>query len=128
MHVLVVEDDAEVREFLVRVIREAAWAADAAVNGVDALRDLSAGTYDLVVLDLGLPDVDGFEVCRVLRARGDRTPVLMLTARNAVNDRVRGLDLLLERTREADMRDPRRNFKIILDTHRAAPKALNPRS
>ena len=92
MHVLVVEDDAEVREFLVRVIREAAWAADAAVNGADALRDLGAGTYDLVVLDLGLPDVDGFEVCRVLRARGDRTPVLMLTARNAVNDRVRGLD------------------------------------
>lgn len=92
MRLLVVEDDAEVREFLVRVLGEAAWAADAVATGAGALTALAIGEYDLVVLDLGLPDMDGFAICRALRARGDRVPILMLTARNAVNDRVRGLD------------------------------------
>ena len=92
MRVLVVEDDPEVRDVLTRVIREAAWAVDAAPDGRRALDLLRGNTYDLAVLDVGLPDVDGFELCRQLRAGGDRTPVLLLTARNAVNDRVRGLD------------------------------------
>jgi len=92
MRLLVVEDDPEVSAFLVRVLREAAWAADAVRTGAQALKALAASEYDLVILDIGLPDIDGFEVCRVLRERGDRTPVLMLTARDAVNDRVRGLD------------------------------------
>jgi two-component system copper resistance phosphate regulon response regulator CusR len=92
MRLLVVEDEPEVQAFLLRVLREAAWAADAVPTGQRALEALAVTEYDLVVLDLGLPDIDGFEVCRRLRARGDRTPVLMLTARNAVNDRVRGLD------------------------------------
>jgi len=92
MRVLVVEDDAEVRDFLLRVIREAAWASDGVSDGRAALVALAHGTYDLVVLDVGLPGMDGFSVCRALRATGDRTPVLVLTARNAVNDRVQGLD------------------------------------
>lgn len=92
MRVLVVEDEPEVRDFLLRVVREAAWAADAASDGASALDALAANEYDLVILDLMLPSIDGFEVCRRLRSRGDRTPVLVLTARNAVNDRVRGLD------------------------------------
>ena len=92
MRVLVVEDEPEVRDFLLRVLRETAWAADGAPDGRAALAALAAHEYDLAVLDLGLPDIDGFELCRQLRARGDHTPVLMLTARNAVNDRVRGLD------------------------------------
>ena len=92
MHILVVEDDLEVRDFLLRVLREAAWAADAVDTGQRALDALAVSEYDLVILDVGLPDFDGFEACRRLRARGDRTPVLVLTARNAVNDRVRGLD------------------------------------
>ena len=92
MRVLVVEDDVEVQEFLLRVIVEAAWAADGVYLGKHALDALAVTDYDLVILDVGLPDLDGFEVCRRLRARGDRTPVLVLTARNAVNDRVRGLD------------------------------------
>jgi DNA-binding response OmpR family regulator len=93
MRVLVVEDDLEVRDFLLRVLREAAWVADGVASGQLALdATAEAGRYDLVVLDVGLPDLDGFAVCRELRARGDRTPVLVLTARNAVNDRVRGLD------------------------------------
>ena len=92
MRLLVAEDEPEVRAFLLRVLREAAWAADAARTGTQALKALAASEYDLVILDLGLPDIDGFEVCRIMRERGDRTPVLMLTARDAVNDRVRGLD------------------------------------
>jgi DNA-binding response OmpR family regulator len=92
MRLLVVEDEPEVSAFLLRVLREAAWAADVARTGAQALKALASLEYDLVILDLGLPDIDGFEVCRILRERGDRTPVLMLTARDAVNDRVRGLD------------------------------------
>ena len=92
MRVLVVEDDPEVSDFLLRVVREAGWSAEAAPHGQRALDLLAAAAYDLAVIDVGLPVVDGFEVCRQMRARGDRTPVLMLTARHAVNDRVRGLD------------------------------------
>jgi len=92
VHLLVVEDDPEVSEFILRVLREAAWAADPARDAKQALDALAVGEYDLVILDVGLPDLDGFEVCRRMRSRGDRTPVLVLTARNAVNDRVRGLD------------------------------------
>src|ERR1035437_2631931 len=92
MRLLVVEDEPEVSAFLLRVLREAAWAADAARTGAQALKALAASEYDLVILDLVLPDIDGFELCRLMRERGDRTPVLMLTARDAVNDRVRGLD------------------------------------
>ena len=92
MRLLVVEDDPEVQDFLLRVLREAAWAADAVPSGQRALDALASTEYDLAIIDVGLPDFDGFEVCRRLRARGDRTPLLVLTARNAVNDRVRGLD------------------------------------
>jgi len=92
MRVLVVEDELDVRDFLLRVIREAAWAADGVSSGRAALDTVARTPYDLVVLDVGLPDIDGFSVCRTMRERGDRTPVLVLTARNAVNDRVRGLD------------------------------------
>ena len=92
MRLLVVEDDPEVQAFLLRVLREAAWAADAVPSGQRALDALASTEYDLAIVDVGLPDFDGFELCRRLRARGDRTPLLVLTARNAVNDRVRGLD------------------------------------
>ena len=92
MRILVVEDEPEVSDFLLRVLRDAAWAADPVFTGKAALAAVAVTTYDLVILDLNLPDGDGFSVCRAMRARDDRTPVLMLTARNAVNDRVRGLD------------------------------------
>jgi len=67
-------------------------APDVAASGGDALTALAVNDYDLAVLDVGLPDVDGFEVCRRHRSRGGRTPILMLTARGALDDRVRGLD------------------------------------
>ncbi len=92
MRVLVVEDEPDVRDFLLRVLREAAWAADAAPDGKRGLDAMARNEYDLAVVDVGLPGIDGFELCKRLRARNDRTPVLLLTARNAVNDRVKGLD------------------------------------
>lgn len=92
MRVLVVEDEPELAAFLGRTLREAAWAPDSVTTGAGALEALAVNDYDLVILDLGLPDLEGFEVCRRWRAQGGRTPILMLTARNVLADRVRGLD------------------------------------
>src|SRR5829696_2615231 len=89
--VLVVEDDEEIADVLRRSLRAAGYEVQAATDGVEAL-DLAAGYMpDLVVLDLGLPRLDGVEVCRRLRAEGD-VPILMLTARAETEDRVEGLD------------------------------------
>lgn len=92
MRVLIVEDDPLVGDLLARAVREAAWAADVVASSRGALDALAVAEYDLAVLDVGLPDMDGFEVCRRWRARGGRTPILVLTARGALNDRVSGLD------------------------------------
>ncbi|HSE67121.1 MAG TPA: response regulator transcription factor [Gemmatimonadales bacterium] len=92
MRLLVVEDDPALGEFLVRVLQEAAWAADLAVTGAAALTLLAVNEYDLVILDIGLPGEDGFSVCRTFRTRGGTTPILILTARDALSDRVTGLD------------------------------------
>jgi len=92
VRVLVVEDEPELAAFLGRTLREAAWAPDSVTTGEGALEALAVNAYDLVILDLGLPDLEGFEVCRRWRAQGGRTPILMLTARNVLADRVRGLD------------------------------------
>jgi DNA-binding response OmpR family regulator len=92
MRVLIVEDEAEVADLLQRTLQQAAWAADVARTGADALVALALNDYDLAILDLGLPDGDGAEVCRRWRERGGRTPILMLTARGTLGDRVRGLD------------------------------------
>ncbi len=92
MRILVVEDEPEVAGLLVRALREAAWAPDVVSTGAKALEELAVHPYDLVVLDVGLPDIDGFQVCREFRRRGGRTPILLLTARNGLEDRVTGLD------------------------------------
>ncbi len=92
MRVLIVEDEPEVADLLARALRQAAWASDVAGTGRAALEALAVNPYDLLVLDLGLPDIDGGEVCRRWRAAGGRTPILMLTARAALTDRVTGLD------------------------------------
>ena len=93
MHILVVEDDALLTEGLVRVLSRAGHVVAHAATGNSADQLLTAELFDLIVLDIGLPDIDGFEVLRRLRARHVATSVLILTARDAVEDRVHGLDL-----------------------------------
>ena len=92
MRVLVVEDEKKLGELLGRGLREEGYAADVAGRGEEALWMAHAVPYDAIVLDVMLPGADGFEVCRRLRSDGVWTPVLMLTARDDVDDRVGGLD------------------------------------
>jgi two-component system OmpR family response regulator len=92
MRVLVVEDEKKLGELLGRGLREEGYAADVSDRGEEALWMARAVPYDAIVLDVMLPGVDGFEVCRRLRHDGVWTPVLMLTARDGIDDRVGGLD------------------------------------
>ncbi len=92
MRVLIVEDEASIADFLRRGLAEAGYAVDVAEDGEEAIIWADAAPYDLVVLDRMLPRRDGLSVCRELRGRGLRMPILMLTARDTVDDRVAGLD------------------------------------
>lgn len=92
MRVLLVEDDARIARFVAKGLRERAYAVDIVGNGEEALYQVAINTYDLMILDVMLPGRSGFEVCRELRKSGERMPILMLTARDAVEDRVAGLD------------------------------------
>ncbi|HEY7198963.1 MAG TPA: response regulator transcription factor [Candidatus Dormibacteraeota bacterium] len=92
MEILVVDDDPALRTALDRALKLEGYRVSFAHDGRQALQMMTGGAQDAVILDLGLPLVDGLEVCRRVRERGDRTPVLMLTARDAVTDRVEGLD------------------------------------
>jgi two-component system copper resistance phosphate regulon response regulator CusR len=92
LRILVVEDEPEIADFVVRGLREEGFAVEHAADGDDALHALGGSEWDLVVLDWWLPGRDGLEVLREFRASGRETPVLFLTARDAVADRVRGLD------------------------------------
>jgi two-component system copper resistance phosphate regulon response regulator CusR len=92
MRLLVVEDDPRLARLIARGLREEAYAVDVCENGSDAIVQAVVNTYDAIILDVMLPDVDGFGVVSALRARHVRTPVLMLTARDAVADRIAGLD------------------------------------
>jgi two-component system, OmpR family, response regulator len=92
MRILIVEDEPKLAALVARALREEGHAADIAGNGEDALWMADAAPYDAIVLDVMLPGVDGFEVVRRLRAQRLWTPVLLLTARDAVQDRVGGLD------------------------------------
>jgi two-component system response regulator MprA len=92
VNVLLVEDDPAVRGAVERALRHAGHRPTLATDGVRALEEATAGPFDAVILDLGLPRLDGLEVSRRLRAAGNRVPILMLTARAAIADRVEGLD------------------------------------
>jgi two-component system copper resistance phosphate regulon response regulator CusR len=92
MRLLLVEDDSRIARFVAKGLREQAYAVDIAGTGDDALYQAEINTYDLIILDVMLPGRDGFEVCRALRKSGLRTPILMLTARDGVDDRIKGLD------------------------------------
>ncbi len=91
--ILVVDDEPAVRRALERALRLDKYEVELAEDGEDALDRLAERPVDAVVLDVMMPGVDGLEVCRRMRAAGDKTPVLMLTARDAIDDRVLGLDV-----------------------------------
>jgi heavy metal response regulator len=93
MRVLVVEDEPKISAFIRKGLEEEHYAVDVAGDGEEALDMVAAAEYDLIVLDILLPRLDGLSVCRELRRSGIRTPVLMLTAKDAVDDRVAGLDI-----------------------------------
>ena len=92
MRVLVVEDERRIADFLSRGLSEQGYAVDVAYDGDEALDWPTVAQFDVIILDVMLPARDGIQVCRILRERGLKTPILMLTARDAVEDRVRGLD------------------------------------
>jgi len=92
MRILVVDDDPAVSGALQRALRLEGYEVTLAGDGPKALEEVAVRPPDAVVLDIGLPTVDGLDVCRRMRAAGDDTPVLMLTARDAIEDRVEGLD------------------------------------
>jgi two-component system OmpR family response regulator len=92
MRLLVVEDEPKVASAMRRGLRHHGYAVDISTDGVDALSMATEYEYDVIVLDLMIPGIDGVDVCTELRSRGRWAPVLMLTARSSVQDRVRGLD------------------------------------
>lgn len=92
MRVLLVEDDVRIARFVAKGLREQSYAVDVATSGDDALYQAEINSYDLFILDVMIPGVDGFAVCRKIRESGIRAPILMLTARDAVDDRITGLD------------------------------------
>ena len=130
MRMLVVEDDRRIARFLVKGLREQTHAVDLALDGESALQLLADNVYDLLIIDVMLPGRDGFDVCRELRRNGCVTPVLMLTARDDVQDRITGLDAgaddylvkpfdfgeLLARLRALSRRTPQiRPQRIVID-------------
>ena len=91
--ILVVEDEAKIASFLKRGLEEEAYEVELAHDGHKGLEAALTGTFDLIVLDIGLPEIDGMDVCRQVRAKGMQTPVIFLTARDSVHDKVLGLDI-----------------------------------
>jgi heavy metal response regulator len=92
MRILVVEDERKLATYLKRGLEEQGYAVDAAYTGGEGLDWAQATSYDLIILDIMLPEMDGVSVCKELRREGNRIPILMLTARDAIEDRVTGLD------------------------------------
>ena len=92
MRVLIVEDERKISAYVKRGLEESGYAVDAAYTGREALDWAESAPYDVIVLDILLPEMDGLSVCRELRRKKNRTPILMLTARDSIDDRVAGLD------------------------------------
>src|SRR5579884_2550102 len=123
MRALVVDDDRAVREALRRALALAGYEVQLAAGGAQALELLAASVPDVVVLDVAMPDVDGLEVCRRLRRLGNRIPILMLTARDAVADRIDGLDAGADdyMVKPFDVGELRARLRALL--RRSAPEA-----
>jgi two-component system copper resistance phosphate regulon response regulator CusR len=92
VRLLLVEDDKQLRESIARGLREASYAVDEAADGTEALDKAGTTTYDAIVLDILLPSASGIDVCRTLRQHGNSVPILMLTALDALQDKIAGLD------------------------------------
>jgi DNA-binding response OmpR family regulator len=92
MRILLVEDDADLAQFIRKGLKEEQYAVDVATDGVEGLELALHNAYDLLILDIGLPKLDGLALCRRIRDKGNMTPVLLLTARNTVEDKVSGFD------------------------------------
>ena len=92
MRILLVEDDVRIADFISKGLRENSYAVDVAVNGDEGTYMAAINTYDLFILDVNLPGISGFQVCSELRQSGIHNPILMLTARDALEDRITGLD------------------------------------
>ncbi len=121
MKILVVDDDRALREALRRALTLAGYEVELAEGGLQALESLAQALPDAVVLDVAMPDVDGLEVCRRLRRIGNRVPVLILTARDAVADRIDGLDVGADdyMVKPFDLGELRARLRALL--RRAAP-------
>ena len=119
MRVLVIEDDDAVRSAVRRALLLGGHEVLLAPNGQEGLLQTQTAIPDAIILDLGLPDIDGMEVCRRLRAAGDRTPILMLTARDAVEDRVDGLEAGADDylVKPYDVRELQARLKAIMRRH-----------
>jgi two-component system response regulator MprA len=119
MRVLVIEDDDSLRTALRRALVLGGFEVEVAADGEEGLAMAQSGIGDVIVLDLGLPLLDGTEICRRLREAGDRTPILMLTARDAVEDRVAGLEAGADDylVKPYDVRELRARLKAIARRH-----------
>ena len=119
MRVLVIEDDDAVRSAVRRALLLGGYEVLLAPDGQNGLLQAQTAVPDAIILDLGLPDIDGMEVCRRLRAAGDRTPILMLTARDAVEDRVDGLEAGADDylVKPYDVRELQARLKAIMRRH-----------
>ena len=119
MRVLVIDDDDSVRSAIRRALLLDGYEVLVAPGGGDGLQQVTTQLPDALILDLGLPDIDGMEVCRRIRRAGDRTPILMLTARDAVEDRVDGLEAGADDylVKPYDVRELRARLKAIMRRH-----------
>ncbi len=127
MRILIIEDEKKTNQYLVKGLTEHGFVADAAYTGMDGLHLAQTGDYDVIILDVMLPDTDGWKIIKELRGQGDTTPVIFLTARDSVDDRVKGLELgaddylvkpfafseLLARVRTILRREPERQPEIL---------------
>jgi two-component system copper resistance phosphate regulon response regulator CusR len=93
MRILLVEDDQRIARFIQKGLKENAYAVDLVNDGDDALYQVDVNNYDVIILDLMIPGKDGFAVCEEIRSGGNNIPILMLTARDTVEDRIQGLDI-----------------------------------
>jgi len=126
MRLLLIEDEASLRAALVPLLQDAGYHVQTAADGTTGLERAVAGTFDLILLDIMLPGIDGFAICREIRKRGRAVPVLMLTARGTVEDRVRGLDGGADDYLVKPFSGPELLARIRALLRRAAPDAQPP--